>query len=188
MNINGKIVTLRAIEEEDLGLLMEMFNDPDIEWLIGEHAYPISMAHQKNWFANFKNDQNNIRLMIDVEGEGAVGFVSLVNIDWKNRSAFHGIKIGRRKSRKRGVGTDAVMAIMRYAFEELQLNRLDGIIIEHNQPSKKLYCGRCGWKVEGVKRKSVFKRNRYCDQELVGILNEEYFELIEKNNYWETNK
>ena len=55
-------------------------------------------------------------------------------------------------------GTDTVMAIMKYAFEELQLNRLDGTIIEYNEPSRRLYYDKCGWMVEGVRRKAVLNQ------------------------------
>lgn len=184
MNIRGKIVRLRAMEEEDQELLREMVNDPDIEKMVGGYSFPISRFQQNNWFNNNSNNQNNIRLIIETEEDGAVGFANIVNIDWKNRSAFHGIKIANKKFRSRGIGTDTVMAVMRYAFEELQLNRLDGTIIKYNEPSRKLYCDKCGWKVEGIKRKSVFKQNDYHDELIVGILKEEYEKLIKLNNYW----
>jgi hydrogenase nickel incorporation protein HypB len=51
-----------------------------------------------------------------------------------------------------------VYATMKYAFEELQLNRLYGSILEYNIASQKLYA-KCGWKVEGNYRQSVFKNN-----------------------------
>lgn len=184
MNIRGKFVTLRAMEEEDQELLREMVNDPDIEKMVGGYSFPISKSQQNNWFNNNVNNQNNIRLIIETEEDGAVGFANIVNIDWKNRSAFHGIKIANKKFRLRGIGTDTVMAVMKYAFEELQLNRLDGTIIKYNEPSRKLYCDKCGWKLEGIKRKSVFKQNDYHDELIVGILKEEYEELIKLNNYW----
>jgi RimJ/RimL family protein N-acetyltransferase len=185
MNITGKIVTLRAIEEEDQELLREMVNDPEIEKMVGGYSFPVSKIQQKKWFESNMNSQNNIRLIIDTREDGAVGFANIVNIDWKNRSAFHGIKIASRKFRSRGIGTDTVMAVMKYAFVELQLNRLDGTIIDYNEASRKLYCDKCGWKVEGVRRKAVFKGNEYHDELIVGILKEEYENLIKENGYWE---
>ncbi|WP_203332247.1 GNAT family N-acetyltransferase [Planococcus beigongshangi] len=185
MNISGKVVTLRAIEEGDQELLRDMVNDPGIEKMVGGYSFPVSKIQQEKWFLANTNTQNDIRLIIETNEDGAIGFANIVDIDWKNRSAFHGIKIANKKFRSRGIGTDTVMAVMRYAFEELQLNRLDGTIIKYNEPSTKLYCDKCGWKVEGIKRKAVFKSNEYHDELMVGILKEEYIELIEKNNYWE---
>ncbi len=186
MNIKGKIVTLRAMRIEDQELLRGMVNDPEIEKMVGGYSYPVSKEQQLNWFNSNDNDSNNLRLIIETEEDGAIGFANIVNIDWKNRSAFHGIKIANKKFRSRGIGTDTVMSVMKYAFEELQLNRLDGSIIEYNEASRKLYCDKCGWIVEGVKRKSSFKINEYHDELLVGILREEYFELLNRTQYWET--
>ena len=45
------------------------------------------------FFTPNMNNQNNMRLIIETEEDEAVGFANIVNIDWKNRSAFHGIKI-----------------------------------------------------------------------------------------------
>lgn len=185
MNIKGKFVTLRAMEIEDLELLRTMINDPEMESMVGGYSLPVSTLQQEQWIINNGNTSMNIRLIIETEDDGAVGLANIVNIDWKNRTAFHGIKIANRKFRSKGIGTDAVMAVMKYAFEELQLNRLDGTILEYNKLSKILYCDKCGWIIEGVKRQAVFKANEYHNELMVGILKKEYEDLIEKNNYWD---
>ncbi|ALG47881.1 GNAT family protein [Clostridium perfringens] len=184
MNIKGKVVTLRAIEERDMDLLKDMLNDQEIERLVGGWAFPVSSYQQKRWYESNINDNKNIRLIIETNEDGAIGLATLTNIDWKNRVAFHGIKLANKKYRARGIGTDSVMAIMRYAFTELQLNRLDGAIIEYNEGSRKLYCNKCGWSVEGIQRKKIFKNGSYHNRLIVGILKEDYYELIRENNYW----
>lgn len=183
MNIMGKSVTLRAIEKEDLELMREMLNDPEIESLVVGWAFPVSKYQQNQWYESNVNNPTNKRFIIETE-ERAVGLATLTNIDWKNRKATHGIKIARGEYRARGIGTDAVMAIMRYAFEELQLNRLESTILEFNEGSKKLYCGKCGWSIEGKQRKSIFKNGAYHDLLIVGILRTDYYRLAEENGYW----
>lgn len=185
MNIHGKIITLRAMEQDDQELLREMANDSAIEKMIGGYSFPISKIQQQNWFESNINTANNLRFIIETQEDGAVGFANIVNIDWKNRTAFHGIKIASKKFRSRGIGTDTVMSVMKYAFEELQLNRLDGTIIKYNEASRKLYCDKCGWQVEGIRRHAVFKTNEYHDELMVGILKEEYEDLIKQNKYWD---
>lgn len=185
MNIKGKIVTLRAIEEEDLNLLKDMFNDEEIERLVCGWAFPVSSYQQKKWFEQNYIDQRNQRFIIETKEDGAVGVATLTDIDWKNRVAFHGIKLSNRKYRARGIGTDSVMTIMNYAFNELQLNRLDGAIVEYNEGSKKLYCEKCGWKVEGIQRNSIFKGGKYHNKLIVGVLKEDYEQLLEISKYWD---
>ena len=102
----------------------------------------------------------------------------------KNRRASHGIKIANKERRAKGVGTDTVMAIMRYVFDELGLHRLDTSWFDSNVASKTLYT-KCGWKVEGVKREYIFKRGQWRDLTVVGILESDYRELISNNHYWD---
>ncbi len=184
MNIKGRFVTLRAIDREDLELMREMLNDPEIESLVIGWAFPVSKYQQEKWYENNISNNNSLRFIIETPEDGAVGLATLTNIDWKNRRATHGIKLANKKNRTKGVGTDTVMAIMRYAFDELQLNRLDGSWFETNIGSQKLYT-KCGWKVEGKYRQYVYKNGQYRDLVIVGVLREEYKELVKENNYWE---
>ncbi|MGG7151286.1 GNAT family N-acetyltransferase [Clostridium neonatale] len=184
MNIKGKVVTLRAIEKGDLELMRSMLNDPEIEKMVTGWAFPLSSYEQNEWYEKNINNNNSLRFIIEIENLGSVGLVTLTDIDWKNRKAFHGLKLANNMNRKKGIGTDSVMAIMRYAFDELQLNRLDGSWLEYNIVSQKLY-EKCGWKIEGRYRKYIYKNGKYNDLLIGGILQEDYKKLIMNNHYWE---
>mgnify|MGYP003815487553 CR=1 FL=1 len=80
---------------------------------------------------------------------------------WKNKNAFHGMLLGDKEVRGKGYAVDTVMAVMKYAFEELGLNRLDGSMIEYNEASLKMYLGKCGWKEEGRQRNWYFRKNKF---------------------------
>lgn len=187
MNIKGKIVTLRAIEREDLEFMRGMLNDPEMEKLVVGWALPISKFQQEKWLENNFNDKNNMRFIVETKNDGVVGQASLVNIDWKNRRATHGMKLAAKKNRTKGIGTDTVMAIMRYAFDELQLNRLDGSWFEDNIASKTMYM-KCGWKEEGRLREHIFKNGKYKDLITVGIIKKDYYRLVDENHYWDYSK
>lgn len=174
MNIYGEKVILRALEPRDMQYLLDMINDPEIERMVVGWSFPISEKQQMDWYNRIITDNSNFRFAIDYENK-FIGISTLTNIDWKNRNAYHGIKLLNSAPKGIGLGTDAVYATMKYAFEELQLNRLCGSILEYNIPSLKLYA-KCGWKLEGTYRKNVFKNNAYHDEYPTAILIEEYFE------------
>lgn len=185
MHIKGKALTLRAIEENDLNLLQKWANDPATQDGIGELHFPSSMDFHKAWFQNLKSDKLNQRFVVDVPEIGIIGISSIMNIDWRNGHAWHGLILGEDSHRRKGYGIDAIMATMRYAFEEMNLERLDGSMIEYNKLSISTYCGkRLGWKEEGRRRNYYFRKGRYWDQVLVGITKQDYLSLIEKTNYW----
>jgi RimJ/RimL family protein N-acetyltransferase len=185
MNIHGKHVRLRAIEEGDLPLLQQWSNDPEIQWMLGGWHFPTSLRDQHAWLAALSCQSLHQRFAIDVPGQGMVGTANLVSIDWKNRSASHGILIGDDAARGKGYAVDTVMAIMRYAFDELGMARLDTDIIEYNQPSLRLYLERCGWTRDGVRPNGHFRKGRYWDKVLAGITRERYLEHAAATRYWE---
>lgn len=183
MNIYGKKVVLRAMEPTDCELVREMFNDPEMENLVVGWAFPLSQYAQTKWYEKHYADQD-FRFIIETSEDGAVGVATLIDIDWKNRMAQHGIKLANEKYRGKGIATDAVMAIMRYAFDELGLNRLNGSWFPDNIASKKMYM-RCGWKEEGVRRNYIYKQGAFRDLVETGVLAEDYYRLIAENRYWE---
>ncbi len=183
MNVLGKQVTLRAIEPADLELLRDMLNDPEMENKVIGWAFPVSSQIQGAWYEKTSMDTNNIRLVIDAGEYGAVGLVTLHDFDWKNRAASVGIKIAAAKLRSKGIGTDAIMALMRYAFDELGFHRLESTVFSNNFPSLNLF-KKCGWQVEGTQRERVFKGGEFRDLNVIGILENEYRELVKKTGYW----
>lgn len=185
MNIKGKNVTLRAIEIEDLEILKKWANEPEIQYWLGGWHFPTNMEDQKKWFGGLSANSLNQRFAIETEDLGLIGTANLVDIDWKNKNAFHGMMLGDKDIRGKGYGVDTVMAVLRFAFEELGLERIDGSMIEYNEASLKMYIGKCGWKEEGRQRNWYFRKNRYWDRIIVGITKQDYFDLIESNNYWE---
>ena len=185
MNIKGKKVLLRAIEEHDLDLLHKWGNCPETQNLIGNIHFPSSRKFHDKWFLNIQDDKLNQRFAIETLEDGLIGISSIINIDWKNNHAWHGIMLGDKEIRGKGYGVDTVMATMKYAFDEMHLERLDGSIIEYNEISYSLYCNKLGWKKEGVKRNYYFRNGKYWDQIIVGITRQDYIDLINKNKYWE---
>lgn len=183
MNIYGNIILLRAIEMEDSELIRGMFNDPEMEKLVVGWSFPLSKYSQNKWLEeNYKSQ--DLRFVIEtIDEHEAVGIATLTNIDWKNRHAFHGMKLANVKQRHKGIGTDTVMAIMRYAFDELQLHRLDGSWLQDNMASKAMY-QKCGWKEEGVQEEYIFKNGKYHDLVISRILKKEYEQIVVEKKYW----
>jgi RimJ/RimL family protein N-acetyltransferase len=184
MNIKGKKVTLRAIEEKDLELLHKWSNDPEINYMLGGWHFPSSLQDQMSWFKSLSVNSTNQRFAIDTEELGLIGMANLVSINWKDKNAFHGMLLGDKDMRGKGYGVDTIMAMSKFAFEELGLERMDGSMISFNEASIGVYTKKCGWKIEGEKKNAYFRKNQWWNQIIVGIQKEDYFKLIEENKYW----
>ena len=172
MNIHGERVVLRAIEDADLDLLHAWGNDPEIWARLGGWHFPTSRRDTAAWIAGACTATDR-RFGVTLDGV-LIGTANLMDLDWKNRHAFHGLMLGPVEVRGRGIGTDAVRAVMRYAFRELGLERLDSAIIEGHEASLALYVGRCGWRVEGRQRRWYFRAGAWWDRLLIGITREDW--------------
>lgn len=186
MNIHGKIVTLRAPELADVPKLHRWSNDPELWSMLGGWHFPFSSRSTEDWVRSREDgNQTDHVFCIETPEEGMIGTANLVNIDWKNRTAFHGIMIGEENLRGKGYALDAVFAIMRYAFMELGLNRLDSDIIAYNQRSLKFYLEKCGWQREGVRRDWYHRNGQFHDRVLVGVTHRDYLDILDQNQYWQ---
>lgn len=184
MNIRGKHVLLRAIEREDLPLLNRWANEPEVQRLLGGWHFPTGMQDQEAWFSSLSCKSLDQRFAVEEPNLGLIGTANLVSIDWKNRNAFHGMMLGDKDVRGKGYGVDTIMVLMRYAFDELGLMRLDSDMIEYNEASLRTYIGKCGWIEEGRKAQWFFRDGRSWDKVVVGITRERYRELVKSNGYW----
>lgn len=186
MNIKGKIVTLRAPELADVPALHEWSNDPEIWNMLGGWHFPFSSRSTEEWIRGRKDGNPTDHVFcIETPDEGIIGTANIVNIDWKNRNAFHGMMIGKSNLRGRGYALDTLYAIMRYAFMELGLQRLDGDMISYNKRSIKFYLEKGGWKEEGRRRNWFYRNGEYHDKVVVGVTRDDYVELVRQSKYWD---
>ena len=161
MNIVYEDIVLRAVEEEDLELLKDMINDPEIEKMVGGTSFPISSYDQRNWFEELSIRDNELRLIIDTKEHGAIGTITMTNIDWKNRNGEIHIKIVNKKElRGKGYGTKANIGIIKYGFEQMNLYSIYGYYLEYNKVSDNSR-EKFGFKIDGVLRNRIFKDNKY---------------------------
>ncbi len=172
--IVGKRIQLRAIEYEDLPLMMRWRNDPKVYRFFYEHE-PLSLAMQKVWFERLlqKPDQR-LWIVETLETHEAIGTVGLVHIDWRSRKAEIGqVLIYPEKYRHSGYGSEVESLILRYFFDHMNMNRLQAEVLADNENGITLH-KKFGFKQEGVFRQYVFKEGRYRDVVYIAMLREEY--------------
>ena len=167
---------LRELERGDLPEVNRWRRDPAV---IGRLTAPYRFINEEvdeRWFdAYMQNRAHAIRCaVVDEElSDRILGLVSLTNIDWVHRTAYFGIMIGRAENRGRGLGTFAVGAILRHAFADMNLNRVELTVLEDNEPARKLY-EKAGFVQEGRFREAVFKDGRYRDLLFMAVLRKEW--------------
>ena len=71
MNITGNNVVLRALEPEDMPYLLDMINDPEMEYMVVGWSFPNSKKQQDDWYSRIVGDQKNFRFAIELKERGS---------------------------------------------------------------------------------------------------------------------
>jgi diamine N-acetyltransferase len=166
---------LRALELSDVEKLVKWRNDLEITTPLGGNTFFISKFKEEDWLKKtIINDEKNIKLAIClVENGEHIGNVNLTSINWINRSAEYSIMIGDKDHWGKGYGHEATFLILKYAFEELNLQRIYLTVRSDNIKAFKLY-QKIGFQQEGILRKSLFKNNHYIDMHIMSMLKNEF--------------
>jgi diamine N-acetyltransferase len=173
----GKQVRLRAIEREDVPAFLRWFNDPEVRQYLLLYK-PMSKAEEERWVEARQEARDEFIFGIEAligEEWVLIGNVGLVKIDWKNRAAALGIVLGEKEHWGQGYGTEATRLMLRFAFHELNLHRVELDVFDFNERAMRCY-KKVGFRREGTKRAALFHDGRYHDVHVMGILREEFLE------------
>lgn len=115
-------------------------------------------------------------IIFKIEKEGkTIGELKMKNFRWFNRKAELSIIILPEEQGK-GYGTDALETIIKHAFKDMNLHRLEGEVIEYNEASKKMLES-LGFKNEGRLREAKYSKGKYWDILRYGLLENEFGKL-----------
>lgn len=79
----------------------------------------------------------------------------------------------------KGYATEAASVMIRFAFEELKLHKLEANHLERNDMSKRVL-EKLGFQYEGMPRETYLKGDKYENLKLYGLLSRDYLEALEK--------
>ena len=162
---------MRPLEREHLERCVKWFNDRDVTYYLGREQ-PLTMAEEERWFAEYRSKVDEEIYAIEVGGNH-IGNVGLHGIDRANRKANLGIVIGEKDYWSKGLGTVAMRTVLRYAFEQLRLHKVNLDVIDYNERAIHVY-ERCGFVKEGVRREELWKRGRFVNLVRMSILENEF--------------
>jgi RimJ/RimL family protein N-acetyltransferase len=174
----GEKVELTAVQREDLSKYVEWLNDWEIsQFLIPGIPAPMNLEDETSWFENrHKREGNYVFAIRTLAEHRLIGNCGLNGVDFKNRSATFGIFIGDKNFHSQGFGTDATRTLLRFAFEQLGLNRVDLWVYEFNPRAMRAY-EKAGFKRVGAKRQGLYRNGKFYDEYLMDILREEWDKL-----------
>ncbi|MBT3409031.1 GNAT family N-acetyltransferase [Candidatus Woesearchaeota archaeon] len=172
--LEGKEVSLRALEEEDLSVLKNWRNRKHVRKTTREYKL-LNMINQKKWFEliHTQNPPRDIIFGIVDKKLKLVGFTALTYIDWKNRNAEISIYFAKENWQDTLQGKNALNLIIEYGFKELNLHRLWVEIFALSKENIKLYT-KLKFVKEGVLRDKVWRDGKWWDSYIYSMILSDY--------------
>ena len=173
--IYGQRIRLRALEREDIPTFVRWFNDPEVCRYIMIYE-PMSKAKEEQWFESMLERRDDFMFGVEArtdDGWVHIGNMGLHSVDWKDRHAVLGITLGEKEYWGQGYGTDAVRTLLRWAFHELDLHRVELEVFDFNPRARRCY-EKAGFRLEGTRRERHFADGCFHDAHLMSILRREF--------------
>lgn len=126
--------------------------------------------YKKILTSNFPTTVFGIEL---IERSKLIGLSVLKNIDLINRKSEFAIFIGDEDERGKGYSFKATILTLRFAFNDMGMNRIYLFVLSNNTPAIKLY-KKAGFSEEGHLIKSIFKAGEFYDEIVMGIIKENF--------------
>jgi hypothetical protein len=174
--LKGEKIILDSPREEHLEQMLRWRNNPEYIQYYREYRV-LNNVQQHMWWKNkILNDQSWQYFVVKPveEPDKIIGVTGLTYIHPIYKTAEFAITIGDPEYRGSGYGSNALRTVIKYGFEQLNLNRIFGEVYNNNE-AVGVY-RHIGFKDEGTLRQTVFKNGKYCDSFMLGMLRSDYEE------------
>lgn len=161
ININTDRLLLRTPVPDDAKALRIALDDPEFSRNMVAIPYPYEIHDAVSFIRESTSPDNvetNLRLLVFLNDTGELA--GGIGLDDINKS-FNSAELGYwcvRPLRGRGIATEAARAILRHAFENLNLNRVFARCMENNLQSTRVL-QKIGMKHEGTAREELIRNN-----------------------------
>jgi RimJ/RimL family protein N-acetyltransferase len=167
----GEKVCLEPPRREDGDLRLRWFADLEVTRLYTAPGVP-SLRQEEESYDRAARDENLVLWRIALDGR-AIGSAFIHDIDWLNRSALTGMMIGERSKWGKGSGSEVVRLRTAYAFEELNLARLETSSVDVNIGMHRAL-QRSGFRQIGLRQRRYHILGTYHDEYIFELLREEW--------------
>lgn len=174
--------SLRELSRLDLPEINKWRADRELIDGLGAPFRYIDLTIDERWYEGYLNGRANTVRCVVVDEEAANSpraLVTLAAIDWVNRVCELHIMVAP-EWQGQGVGTYAVGAMLRHAFLDLGLRRVELSVLADNARARALYA-KAGFVEEGIKRRARYKNGSYHDLRIMALLKKDWLGSIKRD-------
>ncbi|HSK46484.1 MAG TPA: GNAT family protein, partial [Coriobacteriia bacterium] len=135
---------------------------------------PLTLGEEMAFYDRSESSDSTHNFEIHVADDmRLIGHAGLIGVDLRHRHGEVGIMVGDVGSQNQGFGRDAIVTLLRFAFDTLGLNSATIRAREDNDRGIHLYRS-VGFRPAGVFRQAEYAEGRFFDETLFDLLAEEF--------------
>ena len=167
--ITGKRVALRPVEESDYPDIQRWMNAPDTWWW-RDAERPSSLEDVRD--AEARSRLEGHAFVIERDGR-SVGRTELGDLARRDRRARLSVPVGEPECWSEGLATDAMRALLGYAFARLDLHLVEAVCLASDDAGLAA-CEEAGFAREATLRDRSWKDGRWFDRVVLSVTREEF--------------
>lgn len=174
--LRGETVRLAPLAKADAPTIAPWYEDAEFMRLLdADPAFPKTVEEVEEMIAEMRKNKAHVFALRRLADDVLMGMGGLDEISWSNGVAFAVVGLGRPYWNQ-GYGTEAMAMILRYAFDELNLHKVQLTVFGYNPRALAVY-RKVGFREEGVMREFLHRDGARHDLIMMGILAREWREM-----------
>jgi RimJ/RimL family protein N-acetyltransferase len=176
----GRKVGLAPVDVDDAELVYSWRFDPVAAHEVG--YWPLSLSALRERLERNRDDQDRDDFLVLLPDGTPIGHIALVEQDLADGTAEIHLMLDSRY-RGQGYGTDALDALVDFAFGELPMHRIETVTHTANTAALAVLA-KAGFVQEGVRRSACLHRGRRHDVAVLSLLRDEW-EALTRPRAWD---
>lgn len=171
--LEGKNLRLRRATAGDVEARLSLGSHAEIVEMFGasrDAVRPLTREGAARWVQRLIDHPH--AWVIEAHGR-LIGEIRLDNVDLHDRHASMAIGILDPSLLGRGLGSEAILLLLRHAFTDLRLHRIGIRVLAYNRRAIRAY-EKCGFVIEGREREAAFVNGAWHDDMIMGLLRQEF--------------
>lgn len=177
---SGKHIRLRRLEETDAGTIFSHWNNYELRQYLPS---PLPSSHQDLMKLVHDKDQlfrERSEFFFGIEecctSKELIGIINLESISWISRHAFiRSFCIFQPSLRGKGYGKDAMLTLLDFAFNVIDLHVVALLVESYNKHAIGLYED-CGFMNRGTMRELAYRNGKRCDVTVMDVLKKDFID------------
>ena len=176
----GSKVMLREYQSDDFASIRQWVNDASVTRYLSTRFWaPQTTVDTQEFLSRMMQSSHNAYnfVIADAADGRYIGQLDMFRVDWRLRQGEIGMVIASAEDRGRGLGTEALQLLARFAFETLGLERIELEVHMQNAAAIRCY-EKAGFVLEGIKRHAYYNDGAFSDLGMMSLLRQDWQSLV----------